>query len=213
MNGTSIVIPCYNPQVYLLEAIASARAQRGCAVEVVLINDGTDSVEGRRVLEDARGLTDRYVEQAKRGLAAARNVGFDAASHDWIVPLDADDRLEPHYVATCRAAIDACPGAAFAYTDYRVFGTENYVERLPDYNLYQLLDRNVLTYSALISKRDWAYAGGYDESMAHGYEDWGYFGLTWEREAASDSTFITYCSNIGNTVHRCWTSHASIIAH
>jgi glycosyltransferase involved in cell wall biosynthesis len=44
---------------------------------------------------------------------------------------------------------------------------------VPDYNLYQLLDRNVLTYAAVIRKRDWAAIGGYDESMApSGYEDW-----------------------------------------
>src|ERR1039458_2381000 len=152
INGVSIVIPCYNSPAYLMEAIASARAQRGCAVEVVLVNDGTDSPEGRNVLENARGLADRYLEQPNRGLAAARNAGFDAARHEWIIPLDSDDRLEPEYAAACGALIEAHPDAAFAYTDCRVFGRESYVERLPDYNLYQILDRNVLTYAALRSE-------------------------------------------------------------
>lgn len=172
MHGVSIVIPCYNPPAYLLEAIASARAQRGCAVEVVLVNDGTDSPEGRKAIENARTLADRYLEQPNRGPAAARNAGFDAASHEWIVPLDADDRLEPDYAAACGVAMEAHPGAAFAYTDYRVFGMENYIQRLADYNLYGLLDRNALTYAALIRKHDWAETGGYDESMTLGYEDW-----------------------------------------
>ena len=65
----------------------------------------------------------------------------------------ADDRLEPEYAAACGAAIEAHPDAAFAYTDYRVFGRENYVERLADYNLYGMLDRNTLTYAALIRKK------------------------------------------------------------
>jgi glycosyltransferase involved in cell wall biosynthesis len=172
MHGVSIVIPCYNPPAYLLEAIASARAQRGCTVEVVLVNDGTDSAEGRKVLDTARGLADLYLDRPNRGPAAARNSGFDAAGHEWIIPLDADDLLEPEYAAACGAAIEAHPGAAFAYTDYRVFGRANYVERVRDYNLYQLLDRNVLTYAALLRKRVWAETGGYDESMALGYEDW-----------------------------------------
>jgi glycosyltransferase involved in cell wall biosynthesis len=173
MPGVSIVIPCYNPPAYLTEAIASARAQRDCPVEVVLVDDGTDSPEGRQVLENARGLADLYLEQPNRGLAAARNAGFEAARHEWIVPLDADDVLEPDYAAACGAAMAAHPNAAFAYTDYHVFGAENFVERTPDYNLYQLLDRNVLTYAALIRKRVWAETGGYDESMhPSGYEDW-----------------------------------------
>jgi glycosyltransferase involved in cell wall biosynthesis len=172
IDGVSIVIPCYNPSAFLMEAIASARAQRGCAVEVVLVNDGTDSPEGKKVLERARSLADRYLEQPNRGVASARNTGFEAAGHEWIIPLDADDRLEPDYAACCGAALEAHPNAAFAYTDYRVFGTENHVERLPDYNLYHLLDRNILTYAALIRKCDWAKIGGYDNSMSRGYEDW-----------------------------------------
>lgn len=172
MRGVSIVIPCYNPAAFLMEAIASARAQRDCTVEVVLVDDGTDSPEGRTAIRNARGLADRYLEQPNRGLAAARNAGFNAASHEWIIPLDADDRLEPEYAAACGAAIDAHPEAAFAYTDSRVFGTANYVQRAPDYNLYHLLDHNPLTYAALIRKRDWADAGGYDEAMTRGYEDW-----------------------------------------
>jgi len=172
MQGVSIVIPCYNPPGCLLEAIASARAQRDCTAEVVLVNDGTDAPEGRNVIESARGLVDRYLEQPNRGLAAARNTGFEAAHHEWIIPLDADDLLEPDYAAACGAALEAHPGDAFAYTDYSVFGKESYVERVSDYNLYRLLDRNVLTYAALIRKRDWAETGGYDESMTRGYEDW-----------------------------------------
>ena len=65
MGPVSIVIPCYNPSHYLLKAIASARAQKECAVEVVLVDDGTDSQEGRALLESARGLADRYLEDTE----------------------------------------------------------------------------------------------------------------------------------------------------
>ena len=61
MNHVSIVVSCYNPRYFLLEAIASARAQTSCAVEVILVNDGTNRREGREVLEKARALADRYI--------------------------------------------------------------------------------------------------------------------------------------------------------
>jgi glycosyltransferase involved in cell wall biosynthesis/GT2 family glycosyltransferase len=172
MNHVSIVVSCYNPRYFLLEAIASARAQTSCAVEVILVNDGTNRREGHEVLEKARALADRYIERPNGGLASARNAGFRAASCEYVIPLDADDLLDRRFAATCLEALAEHPEAAFAYADYRVFGTRNYVERLRDYNLYELLDRNTLPYAAAIRRGEWRDAGGYDESMSGGYEDW-----------------------------------------
>lgn len=172
MDSLSIVIPCYNPQSYLHEAIASARAQTGVRPEIILVNDGTAAPEGLDVLRTAAASVDHYLVQSNRGLAAARNTGFRAASHPWVIPLDADDTLRPEFAITCAEALRTNPASAFAYGDYEVFGSESYVERLPGYNLYRLLHRNTLTYAALIRKEDWTLVGGYDESMTRGYEDW-----------------------------------------
>lgn len=168
----SIVIPAYNPASYLLDAISSASAQTHPHIEIVLVNDGTNKPESLGTLEQAAGLVSVYIEQPNRGLGAARNAGFRAAHGEYIVPLDADDLLQPAYVAECRAAIRDSD-AAFAYTDFQVFGTETYQEQPGEYSLYRLLDRNYLTYAALIRKRDWSISGGYDESLkCFGYEDW-----------------------------------------
>src|SRR5579872_712931 len=168
----SVVIPCYNPAPYLLDAIASVMAQTHKSIEIIVVDDGTDTVEGKEVLRSVSDKVDRYVEQPNRGLASARNAGFRAATGSYIVPLDSDDRLQPSFIAECLAAIHANPDAAFVYTDYRVFGTQNYVERLEDYNLYRLLDRHVLLYAGLIRKQDWALAGGYNETTKLSFEDW-----------------------------------------
>ena len=168
----SIVIPCYNPTPYLPDAIASAQAQTCKTIETIVVDDGTDTAEGKDVLRSVSQKVDHYIEQPNRGLAAARNAGFRAARGSYVVPLDSDDVLQPSFVAECLDTIRTHPDAAFVYTDYRVFGTKDYVERLEDYNLYHLLDRNTLVYASLIRKRDWTLAGGYDESMKFGYEDW-----------------------------------------
>src|SRR5271170_1680589 len=168
----SIVIPAYNPAPYLLKAIASASAQAYRHTEIVLVNDGTDRPESLAILEQASRLVKTYLEQPNRGLGAARNTGFRAALGEYIVPLDADDLLDRNYVSECLAELRGSD-AAFAYTDFRVFGTEAYQERPGEYNLYRLLDRNYLTYAALIRKHDWENSGGYDESLqCFGYEDW-----------------------------------------
>jgi glycosyltransferase involved in cell wall biosynthesis len=168
----SIVIPAYNPAAYLLEAIASSSAQTHRNVEIVLVNDGTDKPESLAILEQASPLVSTYIEQPNRGLGAARNAGFRAAHGEYVVPMDADDLIEPAYAAECLTALRDSD-AAFAYTGFQVFGTETYQERPGEYNLYRLLDRNYLTYAALIRRHDWETSGGYDESLkCFGYEDW-----------------------------------------
>jgi len=167
----SIVIPAYNPASYLMEAIASASAQTHRKLEIILVNDGSDLPESLAILKQASNLVSTYVEQPNRGLGAARNAGLGAAHGEYVVPLDADDLLDSAYVAECLAALRDSD-AAFAYTDFQVFGTQNYRQRPGEYNLYRLLDRNYLTYAALIRRTAWAEARGYDESMRLGYEDW-----------------------------------------
>ena len=166
----SIVIPAYNPASYLLDAIASAKAQTHPSTEIILVNDGSDKSESIAILEQASRLVNGYIEQPNRGLAAGRNTGFRAARGTYVVPLDADDQIQPNYIAECLAAMSS--DAAFVYTDYVVFGARNYRQKTGAYNLYQLLDRNYLTYAALIRKSTWEKAAGYDESMRIGYEDW-----------------------------------------
>jgi glycosyltransferase involved in cell wall biosynthesis len=169
----SVVIPCYNPSDYLLEAIASVSAQTHRETEIIVVNDGSDGGESRRVLEEAARRVQVYLEQSNQGPGPARNAGIRAARGRFFAPLDADDLLEPSYLAECLAALQKDASAAFAYSDYRVFGSENYLERSGQYNLYTLLDRNFLPYSAVIRKTAWEEAGGYDGSMPYyGYEDW-----------------------------------------
>jgi hypothetical protein len=180
MDLVSIVIPCYNCEPYLFDAIASVRAQDYKTVEIILVNDGSDSAESIALLKTASRQVDRYLEQPNRGLAAARNAGFRAAKGAYVAPLDSDDLLEKSFVSECFDAIRHHPEAGFVHTDYRVFGTEEYVERLAEYNLYRLLEQNTLIYAALIAKADWELAGGYDESAKLAYEDWEF----WLRMAA-----------------------------
>ena len=180
--SVSIVIPCYNPTRLLREALESVWAQTRPPSEVILVNDGSDSPESCQLLQSLAPLVTRCIDQANRGPAAARNTGCRTASGEYILPLDADDRLAPNFIEECVAALQAHPDAAFVYPDYRVFGDARYVERLGDYNLYGLLDRNTIVYASLIRRSDWELAGGQDESLRVHYEDWDFWLRLGERE-------------------------------
>ena len=173
MDLVSIVIPCYNPTDYLIEALASVAAQTHRETEIIIVNDGTKQPESLAILEEAARKVSLYIEQPNRGLGAARNTGFARARGEFVVPLDADDLLEPSYVSETLKALHHNREAAFAYTDFQVFGSHNYQEQPGEYNLYRLLDRNFLAYSSMIRREDWEQAGRYDETgRCHGYEDW-----------------------------------------
>ena len=178
----SIIIPCYNPTHFLRETVDSVSAQTHQPTEVIIVNDGTDKPDACELLRSLAPRVTRCIDQANLGPAAARNTGFRAANGKYILPLDADDRLAPSFVAECVAALQAHPEAAFVYTDYRVFGDTRYVERLGDYNLHGLLDRNAIIYASLIRRADWELVGGYDESLRVNYEDWDFWLRLGERE-------------------------------
>ena len=173
MDRVSIVILCHNsPSTSLLEALGSARAQKGCRAEVILVRHGPDLDAARCVTEQARLLADRYCELPDRGRTSALNASFGCAGGSLVIPLDAEDLLKPGFAATSLEALARHPEAAFAYCDYRVAGARKYVQRLRPYNLYELLDRNFVTCATAVRRRDWEAAGGYDESLSCGYADW-----------------------------------------
>jgi glycosyltransferase involved in cell wall biosynthesis len=149
MELASVIIPCRNPKAWLLETIASARAQQHACIEVVLVDDGSDEPESRVVLERAARLVDRYIQQPHQGVSAARNAAIAVARGSFLVPLDSVDLFERPFVSACIDALQAHPEAAFAYTNYRVFGHHSYVEELPAFNFFDLLHRNTLPYASV----------------------------------------------------------------
>ena len=91
----SVIIPTYNDSATLADAIDSALHQTYPAIEVVVIDDGSeDDGKTKRIAADYR---DRIVfhSMANEGVAAARNVGIELAKGTYLAFLDADDRFHP----------------------------------------------------------------------------------------------------------------------
>jgi glycosyltransferase involved in cell wall biosynthesis len=174
----SAVIPAYNPTAFVEETIASIQAQTHPHTEIILVDDGTDKPESRELIAgiEARNIPNlRVVHQENRGLAGARNTGFRHARGKYVVPVDADDRLDPEMMAVCLEELKAHPEAGFCYFDYRVFGDFNYIERPGEYNFYRLLEENFMSCCIFVARPVWEAIGGYDEWHRWGYEDWSFF--------------------------------------
>jgi SAM-dependent methyltransferase len=112
----SVVIPCHNQARFLSDAIASVRAQSHTPVEVVVIDDGSSD----HTAEVAASCPDVvYVRQRNQGLGVARNTGMSESRGEYLVFLDADDRLLPDALRTGLECLQAHPRAAFASGHYR----------------------------------------------------------------------------------------------
>jgi glycosyltransferase involved in cell wall biosynthesis len=110
----SVIVPCYNGAAFLDAALRSALAQTYPEVEVVLIDDGsTDNSP-----EIAARFPVRYIRQRNRGLAEARNAGIRESRGNYVVFLDADDRLKPEAIEVGVRALEPRPDCALAVGDH-----------------------------------------------------------------------------------------------
>src|SRR5262245_8511327 len=86
----SIVIPCFNQARFLATAIESALAQTDQRCEIIVVDDGST--------DDTRTVAAEYptvtcISQTNAGLPAARNCGLRRSTGEYVIFLDADDRL------------------------------------------------------------------------------------------------------------------------
>jgi glycosyltransferase involved in cell wall biosynthesis len=108
----SVIVPCFNQGHFLAAALESVAGQVLPADEVVLVDDGstddTATVAGRYPWV-------RYFFQPNLGLARARNAGLAATTGEFVVFLDADDRLRPDALQIGIDQLLAHPEAAFTF--------------------------------------------------------------------------------------------------
>jgi glycosyltransferase involved in cell wall biosynthesis len=109
MTLVSVVIPAYNAERFLADAIRSVEAQDHEPVETIVVDDGSTD----RTVEVARSLGVRCLRQANRGHAAARNAGLGLARGELVAFLDADDVWEPHKLSRQVAHLAANPEVGY----------------------------------------------------------------------------------------------------
>lgn len=91
----SIVIPCYNAELYILNCINSLKLQTYTNWEAIFINDGSsDSTEKILIATQVVDNRVKYFTQDNRGAAKARELGVSKATGDYVLFLDVDDLLK-----------------------------------------------------------------------------------------------------------------------
>ena len=176
----SVVIASHNQARFLAESIESALGQSYPRVEVVVVDDG--STDGSPAI--AARYPVRLIGQENAGVSAARNTGVAAATGDFLIFLDSDDRLPPGAVEAGVRELEADPAAAFAAGRYRLIDAEGAPGRVYDWDVWgrmtsPIYDRLVRwnfigMLAAVIFRREALPPDPFDRSLA-GAEDWELF--------------------------------------
>jgi GT2 family glycosyltransferase len=202
----SVVIPTRNRLPWLMRTLACARRQRGLAVEVVVVDDGSTDGTARAVEQLADPCIRLVRNPSSLGLAGARNAGIHAAIGEWIAFLDDDDLWSPLKLtvqvrAASASAAPWCYGAA-AIVDVQG-GVRHIADppepgslttRLRGWNVIPAGASNVVVRADLLQR-----VGRFDERFHH-FADWD----LWLRLAAAappatvPDVLVAYVEHPGN---------------
>jgi glycosyltransferase involved in cell wall biosynthesis len=172
MPKVSVVIPCFNHGQFVDDAVSSVLAQSYNDYEIIVVNDGSTDQETNRLLETYSRKDTHVITTDNQGLAGARNNGIAASSGKYILPLDADDCIEPKYLEQAVAVLERDPEVGIVYCNARLFGAVETAWVLPEYSIEKMLVDNVIFCSAFFRRTDWEAVGGYDPGMIYGWEDY-----------------------------------------
>lgn len=170
----SVIITCYNYAQFLSEAVESVIEQTCQDFEIVVVNDGsTDNskhVAGALIMKylDYRI---KLINQVNQGLPTARNVGIKNSEGVYILPLDADDKLDPTTLEKMARVLDQDQKVAIVYSWVKHFGDVSMIRKYPEYDFEVLKKGNFIVCSSMFRKSIWQVCGGYDPNMKWGYED------------------------------------------
>lgn len=172
MVRVSVIIPCYNQGHFLEESLNSVATQTFQDFEIIVVNDGSTDKSSQHILKNLDREKVRVIHQENMGLAGARNTGIEHGRGEYVLPLDADDRIEPEYLEKAVQILDSMPKVGIVYCRAQLFGAVETEWQLPDYSLQEMLKENLIFCSALFRRSDWKSVGGYDTGMVYGWEDY-----------------------------------------
>ena len=172
----SIIIPCYNEALFVEKAVESALSQKYCNTEVIVVDDGSNT-ETKSILKKLEPRITKLITQENQGPSAARNAGINSASGEFILVHDSDDYFESSF---CEKAIKVLQNnenkkAVTCYARWFLNDRKYRIFKPSGGDIKDFLIQNATLSNSMFRKTDWEQAGGYDEKMINGFEDWEFF--------------------------------------
>jgi len=160
-----------------LETALSVLGQSFQDFEWIIVDDGsTDYLAITRLQTvKARDPRIKILTQKNAGPAAARNVAFRNSCGRYICQLDSDDLLEPTFIEKCAWFLESNLNFGFCNTWSVIFGSEEFLWRTGFERGKLHLVANSGPNMSLIRRSAFEEAGGLDETILFGHEDWDFW--------------------------------------
>ena len=147
----SVIVPVYNVAQYLSRSLDSIVNQTYSNLEIILVNDGSSDNSGQ-ICDDyaAKDSRIKVIHQPNQGPGAARNIGFETATAEWITCIDSDDFISPDCIERVVDAQINNPQA-----DMIIWGIKGFTEENGVLNMFSLpyFDKNISPGNNIITNR------------------------------------------------------------
>ncbi|MEM6755640.1 MAG: glycosyltransferase [Planctomycetota bacterium] len=173
----SAVIPAYQSERWIADAINSVLAQDYPKIETLVVDDG--STDRTAEIAESFGGSVRVMRQPNGGVSAARNTGIARANGDLIALLDADDIWVPHKTSLQVEAFKANPRIAIVHGATQLFNEvepQGPIQRTnhPRDVVDTLRRKTIKVQTAMFRPEVVTTIGGFDLELRNG-QDWDFF--------------------------------------
>ena len=169
----SVVIPAYNAESYLADAIDSVLSQTYGQIECIVVDDGSTDATGQVI--EGYGNRVRPLAQENTGVSAARNLGIAEAVGEFVAFLDADDVWAPEKLERQLVPLRARPDIVFSYGGIELVDAQlRSLGAVPAYPQQEALERTLtlrpggfhLAMTGIARKEAVVHLGGFDTRLS-----------------------------------------------
>jgi glycosyltransferase involved in cell wall biosynthesis len=171
----SVVIPLYNMQDFIKEAIDSVLSSTYPAIEVIVVDDGSTDGSGQIAKEYAENdKRVKYYHQSNAGASSARNHAIRVSQGEYILPVDADNLISSDFIERASFTLSNNSHVKVVSSEAEYFGERTGPWKQLPFSVALLARKNLIDNCAMYRKSDWEAVGGYCDDIL-GREDWDFW--------------------------------------
>ena len=171
----TVIIPVYNSEKYIVEALDSILASDYANIEVVCVDDGSKD-SSLEILKNyaSKDKRVRVYSQSNAGACAARNYAISLSRGELILPVDSDNKITSTFISRAVDVMISDVDVKVVAPRAMYFGDKTGEWILPQFSLNLLARKNIIDTCAMFRKSDWTRVGGYCNEIKT-REDWAFW--------------------------------------
>lgn len=168
----SVIVPLYNSENYIADALHSILASTYKDIEVICLDDGSTD-NSLQVAQAVAREDDRLtvLHRENDGVCTARNEAIDASHGEYILCVDSDDMIYPHFIEKAVELLDADPEVKVVEPKADLFGERTGIWKLKPFNIRLLARKNIFPPSCVFRRTDYERTTGFCKEII-AREDW-----------------------------------------